>query len=135
VGELTVRYLIYIPPLVNFFHSRMQQAPPHAFLFTDQGDLPWKTDVFTRCLQRHTTLTMGCAINSRQWCYIAIAFDRRIPQGIGCQLYGVSESWGQGALRAVSASDSDGNHASRLSRQSGPPLPALPYSRCAKRNI
>lgn len=107
IGELDVRYLTYIPPLVNFFHRCMQQTAPRPFLFIDQGDLPWPPAVFTRGLQPHTTLSMGITINSGQWRHLGIALARRILQGIGCQLHGVAETWDWCALRAGSGSDSD----------------------------
>jgi hypothetical protein len=94
IQHLAVRYLIYIPSLVNFIRDRMQQASPRAFLFPDQGDLPWHPDMLTRCLQRHTMLQMGCAANARQWRQIAVALDPRGDAGLCTHQYNkIPKTW------------------------------------------
>ena len=37
VGEVLVRYLIYVPPLLRFFHHCLQTPPPRGFLWADGG--------------------------------------------------------------------------------------------------
>lgn len=42
LSELIVHYLIYVPPLIRFFHHCVQSPIPRPFLFIEEGDLPWE---------------------------------------------------------------------------------------------
>ena len=114
VGELLIRYLIYIPPLVRFFghcmqtgtKDRMQSTRTGGFLFSDIEAI-WEPNQLGNVIKRHSARLLGFSINVRQWRHIAIALDRRILLGVGCQTYGVSAQWGQRQLHAVDGSDSE----------------------------
>jgi len=106
VGELLVRYLIYLPPFLRYLKDCMQQPLDRGFLFCD-GNEVWTTDRLGNAIKRQSTLLIGFPINTRQWRHIAICLDRRILLGIGCRTYGVSESWEKHGLHAVDGSASE----------------------------
>lgn len=106
VGELLVRYLIYVPPFLRFLNSCMQRQTARGFLFSE-AEAVWPPDRFGRYVKRQMTATLGFPINTRQWRHIAIALDRRILQGFGSRTYGISPAWGQKHLHAVENSDSE----------------------------
>lgn len=66
---------------------------------------------------------MGSQISPRQWRHIAIALDRRILQGIGCQIHCVPVSWGQHVTKNHGDVDADSDSDHEPGNQSGS-LPA-----------
>ncbi|KAL9606927.1 MAG: hypothetical protein Q9167_008106, partial [Letrouitia subvulpina] len=106
VGDLLVRYLIYIPPFIRFLHDCMHFPPPRGFLFGDQNGI-WPPDRLGTQIKSISSRLLGFTITSRQWRHIAIALDRRLNAGRSCKLYGVSQQWDQQALHAPERSDSE----------------------------
>lgn len=106
VGDLYVRYVIYVLSFRRFLHSCMQLPLTRGLLFSTSGS-GWTGDQIGACIKRWTTLLLQDPITSRQWRHVAIALDRRLLRGVGCRTYGVSPKWGQRALHAVEASDSE----------------------------
>ena len=117
VGELLVRYIIYVPRFLGFLHCCLRQAPPTAFLFCE-GDVPWEGQRLTRCLREQTTLRLGQGIVPQQWRHMAIALDRRVLQGVGCRAHGVvqametenggGEDWSGSELEGIEEEMEDG---------------------------
>ncbi len=105
VGELLVRYLIYVPPFVRFLNHRMQRQNDRSSLFC-KADSVWSADRLGDCIKRQTRAMLGFTISTRQWRHIAIALDRRTLLGVGCRTYEISTTWGQKVTKA-DASDSD----------------------------
>ena len=104
VGFLLVQYLILVFPFLRFLYSCMQKPPHQAFLFSNGGETPWNAQHFTIVLKRQVKLRLGFTISPREWRHIAIALDRRALQGVGCQVYNVSDGYG---LHAVSREDDE----------------------------
>ena len=106
VGRLLVRYLVLVPSFVQFLHRCMGTGPLHAFLFSD-GEEPWGGSVLAEGLKQQTRLLLGQQVSSRPWRHIAIAIDRRVLQGLGCQVYGVSKEFGLHAEEVDEDEDRD----------------------------
>jgi len=88
LGNVLVRYLIYIPPILRFLDHCSQASPPRGLLFST-GEVVWHPDRLSAAMTSLTRQTMGVPVRYRQWRHIAIALDRRLLQGVGCQAYGV----------------------------------------------
>ena len=89
LGNILVRYLIYTPPVIRFFHYCMRSSYPRGFLFSTSEDT-WHPERLSAAIKSHTKRTLGFSIRHRQWRHIAIALDRRLLQGVGCQVYGIA---------------------------------------------
>lgn len=105
VGDLVVMYLIYIPRWLNFLFHCMQRTELQGFLFANGQGL-WSPDHLSRIVKETLNAELGFPMSTRQWRHIAIAIDRRLMQGIGCQTYGVAETKG---LHPENESGSDDN--------------------------
>ena len=105
VGELLVRYLIYVPRFLQFLYKTVNIPLAGAALFCD-GATVWTPEVMGSIIQRQTRGQLGIAISTRQWRHIAIALDRRLLQGSGSSLMGISDKWGQQTSNLV-GSDSE----------------------------
>ncbi|KAL8689011.1 MAG: hypothetical protein Q9218_005217, partial [Villophora microphyllina] len=106
IGDLLVRYLIYIPSFLRFLYHCMQYVPCKGCLFCDH-DGTWPPARFGSQLKSQSTRLLGFPISSRQWRHIAIALDRRLYAGRACKVYGVIQQWDRRALHAVDQSDSE----------------------------
>ena len=106
VGELLVRYLIYVPAFVRFLVNCTQQVTPPNTLFSEAHST-WTADQVSNCVAHQTSLVLGQRITTRQWRHMAIALDRRILQQRSSRLHGVSHRWGHKPLRAGEDSGSD----------------------------
>ena len=111
VGELLVRYLIYVPVFTRFLHRCMQNQNPSlasnsVFLFND-GDQVWSPDRWSNFLKRQSTLELGFALNSRHYRHIAILLDKRLMRGVACKQYGVAQDFLTKRVHAVDDSDSE----------------------------
>ena len=84
-----MRYLIYTPPVIRFFHHCMRSSYPRGFLFST-GEDTWHPERLSAAIKSHTKRTLGFSIRHRQWRHIAIALDRRLLQGVGYQVYGIA---------------------------------------------
>ena len=86
IGNLVVRYLIYIPPVVQLFSHCMQLPIPRGALFrAEQG--VWSPARLSAAMKLYTRRLLGSPIKISQWRHIAVALDRRLLQGITCQIY------------------------------------------------
>lgn len=86
VGDLVVRYLIYVVPVVHLFGRCMQYPLPRGALFrTEQGI--WTSSQLSAAVKLHSQRLLGLPIKISQWRHIAIALDRRLLQGVACQVY------------------------------------------------
>ena len=106
VGNLLIRYLIYIPSFIRFLYSCMQYPPCKGYLFSDEHGV-WSSDRLGNYVKRHSARLLGFQITTRNWRHIAIAIDRRMYAGRACKVYGVSQHWDRRALHAVDHSDSE----------------------------
>lgn len=94
VGELLVRYLIYVPRFLQFVNQTMQLPPSGAALFHEGGTV-WTADMMGSLFKRQTRGQLGIQITTRQWRHIAIALDRHLLQGARVTIMGISTKWGQ----------------------------------------
>ena len=106
VGELLVRYLIYVPSFLRFLMDCTQQSSLGNTLFSEAGST-WTAQQVSSCFKHQTSLVLGQSITTRQWRHMAIALDRRILQQAGCRLHRVSRRWGHKPLHAEEDSGSD----------------------------
>ena len=86
VGELLVRYLIYVPPFARFLNHRMEHQTDCSYLFC-KADSVWSVNRLGDSIKRKTRAILGFTISTRQWRHIAIALDRRILLRVGCRTY------------------------------------------------
>ena len=86
LGNILVRYLIYVPPILRFFYYCMQTPCPRGSLFSAGEDV-WRPNRLSAAMKLHTKRVLGFPIRYRQWRHMAIALDRRLLQGVGCQVY------------------------------------------------
>lgn len=107
VGELLVRYLIYVPFFVRFLHRCMQSSFNPRFLFWEH-DRVWSTDKMSTLHKRHTSQLLSHIIRTRDYRHIAVALDRRLMRAKACHLLGVSSSFAlkRQGLHADNLSDS-----------------------------
>ena len=105
LGDLLVRYLIYVPPVLQFFSYCMQSQYPRGFLFST-GNGVWSPDQVSAAMKLHTNRVLGVGIRHRQWRHIAIALDRRFFQGVAARVYNLSSDL-QGQQEGTSDSDLD----------------------------
>ena len=110
LGNVLVRYLIYIPPVLRFLDHCSQAAPPRGLLFST-GEVVWHPDRLSAAMTSLTRQTMGISVRYRQWRHMAIALDRRLLQGVGCQAHGVDTD-PRGNPDDSSDSDLDADHRS-----------------------
>lgn len=107
LGHLLTKYLIYVPPFIQFLQDCVQpSACNRGFLFWE-NDSPWSVDRFGRL---HKTLSfqhMNCHMNTRDYRHIAIALERRLLNGETCHLHGISQHFETRALHATESSDSE----------------------------
>ena len=89
LGDVLIRYLIYVPPVLRFFSHCMQSQCPRGFLFSS-GEGVWPPTRLSAATKLHTKRVLGFPIRLRQWRHIAIALDRRFLQGVACQVYNIS---------------------------------------------
>ena len=87
LGNIFVRYLIYTPPVLRFLDHCSQAPLPRGLLFS-AGGVVWHPDRLSTAIKSLTRRTMGVSVRYRQWRHMAIALDRRLLQGVGCQVYG-----------------------------------------------
>ena len=107
LGNIVVRYLIYIPLVLRFFHHCMRSSYPRGFLFSI-GEDTWHPERLSATIKSHTKRTLGFSIRHCQWRHIAIALDRRLLQEVGCQVYGITSNLG-GDPEDTSDLNLDGN--------------------------
>ena len=101
VGEPLIHYLIYVTPVLGLFSHCMRYPVPSGALFReDQGT--WAPEQLSAAIKLHTQRLLGDSIKVSQWRHIAIALDRRLLQGIACQVYNVNPD-------AQTAPDEDGS--------------------------
>jgi len=89
IGDLVVRYLIYVPSVLSFFNHCMQRSIPRGFLFAEETQ-PWTPRQLSTATKTLTRRLLGIPIYLRVWRHIAIAIDRRLLQGISGQVYGIT---------------------------------------------
>lgn len=65
VGELLVRYLIYVPSFLRFLMNCTQQMPLTNTLFS-KGNSTWTADQVSSCVKHQTSLVLGQRITTRQ---------------------------------------------------------------------
>ena len=81
LGNIVVRYLIYIPLVLCFFHHYMRLSYPRGFLFSISEDTQ-HLEQLSAAIKSHTKQTLGFSIRHHQWRHIAIALDQHLLQGI-----------------------------------------------------
>ena len=89
VGNLLVRYLVYVEPFLSFFLSALRLPRTRPQLFIDEKSEVWTPQRFSDCMRRFSERLMGQSIGLSEWREIAIAIDRRDLGGQSCKLYGV----------------------------------------------
>ena len=111
-----MRYLIYTPPVIRFFYHYIRSSYPRGFLFSTSEDI-WHPERLSAAIKSHTKRTLGFSIRHRQWRHIAIALDRRLLQGVGCQVYDIASD-----LRGNPKDTLDSNLDSDQNTSAYPPL-------------
>ncbi|KAL2036412.1 hypothetical protein N7G274_010874 [Stereocaulon virgatum] len=89
VGDLVIRYLIYVIPVVNLFTHCMRSPIPRGALFREGQGL-WLPAQLSTAVKLHTRRLLGFPLKISQWRHIAIALDRRLLQGVACQVYNIN---------------------------------------------
>ncbi|KAL8794984.1 MAG: hypothetical protein Q9182_007576, partial [Xanthomendoza sp. 2 TL-2023] len=106
LGNLLVRYLVYVPSFLRFLYRCTQRESYGGFLFSDEDGV-WSPNQFGNQVKRQSTRLLGFQITSRQWRHISIALDRRLHASRACKVYGVIQQWDRRALHAMDQSDSE----------------------------
>ncbi|KAL2040046.1 hypothetical protein N7G274_007449 [Stereocaulon virgatum] len=89
VGDLVIRDLIYVIPVVNLFTHCMRSPIPRGALFREEQGL-WLPAQLSTAVKLHTRRLLGFPLKISQWRHIAIALDRRLLQGVACQVYNIN---------------------------------------------
>ncbi len=88
IGDLVIRYLIYVVPVIHLFTHCMQSPVPRGALFREEQGL-WSPAQLSTAVKLHTRRLLGFSLKISQWRHIAIALDRRLLQGVACQVYNI----------------------------------------------
>ncbi len=77
IGDLVIRYLIYVVPVIHLFTHYMQSSVPRGALFREEQG-PWSPAQLSTAVKLHTRRLLGFSLKISQWRHIAIAPDRRL---------------------------------------------------------
>ncbi|KAL8688231.1 MAG: hypothetical protein Q9218_005804 [Villophora microphyllina] len=89
VGDLVVRYLIYVSSVTTLFYHCMQMAEPHGYLFADENG-PWAPRQLSAAVKSSARRHLNVSVGIAQWRHMAIALDRRLLQGVSCRVYSIT---------------------------------------------
>ncbi len=125
VGDIVVRYLTYVLPVIHLFSHCMQLPLPRGFLFRGEQGI-WSPEQLSATMKLYTRRLLGTSIRIRQWRHIAIALDRRLLQGVACQVYNIDPN--AQAVNHEDDSDSDRDEWNQYSQ-------ARPYTSLTASNV